>query len=209
MDQQITSVIVNRKEHKLKKGCGYHLDMLVCGIMIGVCSLLGLPWCVAATVLCLGHVDSLKMDSQSGSRRGSAIWRSQRTKSHRDLCLPPDWTLCQTCSHLALHPHAGPVRGLDVHGGQHSQRHAVHWQNLPDPDACQAPAWLHVPQTCSTEESSFVHGNPSRSFGCFMDYKVHSCLIDISFDGFSFGGIQKSNGLLSVCVQSKWIILAW
>ena len=41
MDQQITSVIVNRKEHKLKKGCGYHLDMLICGLMIGVCSLLG------------------------------------------------------------------------------------------------------------------------------------------------------------------------
>lgn len=60
---QITSVIVNRKEHKLKKGCGYHLDMLVCGIMVGVCSLLGLPWCVAATVLCLGHVDSLKVRS--------------------------------------------------------------------------------------------------------------------------------------------------
>ena len=61
MDQQITSVIVNRKEHKLKKGCGYHLDMLIVGLMVGLCSLLGLPWCVAATVLCLGHVDSLKV----------------------------------------------------------------------------------------------------------------------------------------------------
>ena len=29
MDQQITAVIVNRKEHKLKKGGGYHLDLLV------------------------------------------------------------------------------------------------------------------------------------------------------------------------------------
>ena len=44
-----------------QKGCGYHLDMLVVGLMVGVCSLLGLPWCVAATVLCLGHVDSLKV----------------------------------------------------------------------------------------------------------------------------------------------------
>ena len=67
MDQQITSVIVNRKEHKLRKGCGYHLDMLIVGIMMGVCSLLGLPWCVAATVLCLGHVDSLKMDTESSA----------------------------------------------------------------------------------------------------------------------------------------------
>jgi len=67
MDQQITSVIVNRKEHKLKKGCGYHLDMLIVGVMMGICSLLGLPWCVAATVLCLGHVDSLKMDTESSA----------------------------------------------------------------------------------------------------------------------------------------------
>jgi len=67
MDQQITSVIVNRKEHKLKKGGGYHLDMLIVGLMMGICSLLGLPWCVAATVLCLGHVDSLKMDSESNA----------------------------------------------------------------------------------------------------------------------------------------------
>ncbi len=67
MDQQITSVIVNRKEHKLRKGCGYHLDMLVVGVMIGVCSVIGLPWCVAATVLCLGHVDSLKMETETSA----------------------------------------------------------------------------------------------------------------------------------------------
>ncbi|XP_070095099.1 sodium bicarbonate cotransporter 3 isoform X20 [Equus asinus] len=29
MDQQITAVIINRKEHKLKKGAGYHLDLLM------------------------------------------------------------------------------------------------------------------------------------------------------------------------------------
>ncbi|XP_059086432.1 electrogenic sodium bicarbonate cotransporter 1-like isoform X2 [Tigriopus californicus] len=67
MDQQITSVIVNRSEHKLRKGAGYHLDMLVVGIMIGVCSVFGLPWCVAATVLCLGHVDSLKMETETSA----------------------------------------------------------------------------------------------------------------------------------------------
>lgn len=67
MDQQITSVIVNRKEHKLRKGCGYHLDMLIVGIMMGVSSILGLPWCVAATVLCLGHVDSLKMETETSA----------------------------------------------------------------------------------------------------------------------------------------------
>ncbi|XP_074394934.1 sodium bicarbonate cotransporter 3 isoform X12 [Zonotrichia albicollis] len=64
MDQQITAVIINRKEHKLKKGCGYHLDLLMVGIMLGVCSIMGLPWFVAATVLSISHVNSLKVESQ-------------------------------------------------------------------------------------------------------------------------------------------------
>lgn len=64
MDQQITAVIINRKEHKLKKGCGYHLDLLMVGIMLGVCSVMGLPWFVAATVLSISHVNSLKVESE-------------------------------------------------------------------------------------------------------------------------------------------------
>jgi len=87
MDQQITSVIVNRKEHKLKKGCGYHLDMLVVGIMIGVCSLLGLPWCVAATVLCLGHVDSLKKDSQSTAPGETPQFEGVREQRVTGICV--------------------------------------------------------------------------------------------------------------------------
>ncbi|XP_058888296.1 sodium-driven chloride bicarbonate exchanger-like isoform X4 [Acipenser ruthenus] len=64
MDQQITAVIINRKEHKLKKGCGYHLDLLIVGVMLGVCSIMGLPWFVAATVLSISHVNSLKLESE-------------------------------------------------------------------------------------------------------------------------------------------------
>ncbi|XP_019905888.1 sodium bicarbonate cotransporter 3 isoform X3 [Esox lucius] len=63
MDQQITAVIINRKEHKLKKGGGYHLDLLVVAVMLGVCSIMGLPWFVAATVLSISHVNSLKVES--------------------------------------------------------------------------------------------------------------------------------------------------
>uniref|UniRef100_A0A8B9BK43 Anion exchange protein n=1 Tax=Anser brachyrhynchus TaxID=132585 RepID=A0A8B9BK43_9AVES len=63
MDQQITAVIVNRKEHRLKKGCGYHLDLFMVAVMLGVCSVMGLPWFVAATVLSITHVNSLKLES--------------------------------------------------------------------------------------------------------------------------------------------------
>ncbi|CAH1961217.1 unnamed protein product [Acanthoscelides obtectus] len=64
MDQQITSVIINRKEFKLKKGCGYHLDLFVLSILIQICSFMGLPWFVAATVLSINHVNSLKLESE-------------------------------------------------------------------------------------------------------------------------------------------------
>uniref|UniRef100_A0ACB8ELP0 Electroneutral sodium bicarbonate exchanger 1 n=1 Tax=Sphaerodactylus townsendi TaxID=933632 RepID=A0ACB8ELP0_9SAUR len=67
MDQQITAVIVNRKEHKLQKGCGYHLDLLMVGVMLGVCSIMGLPWFVAATVLSISHVNSLRLESSSAA----------------------------------------------------------------------------------------------------------------------------------------------
>jgi anion exchange protein len=63
LDQQITSVIINRKEHKLKKGHGYHLDLFVLAILIALCSVVGLPWFVAATVQAISHVQSLMRES--------------------------------------------------------------------------------------------------------------------------------------------------
>lgn len=48
----------------LQKGCGYHLDLLVVAVMLGVCSIMGLPWFVAATVLSISHVNSLKLESE-------------------------------------------------------------------------------------------------------------------------------------------------
>jgi len=65
MDQQITAVIVNRKEFKMKKSNGYHLDLFVICLTIVMCSLLGLPWFVAATVLALSHINSLKIQSKN------------------------------------------------------------------------------------------------------------------------------------------------
>ncbi|XP_065099935.1 electrogenic sodium bicarbonate cotransporter 1 isoform X4 [Paramisgurnus dabryanus] len=67
MDQQITAVIVNRKEHKLTKGAGYHLDLFWVSILIIVCSFMGLPWYVAATVISIAHLDSLKMETETSA----------------------------------------------------------------------------------------------------------------------------------------------
>ncbi|VDN51370.1 unnamed protein product [Dracunculus medinensis] len=63
MDQQITAVIINRKDNKLRKSYGYHLDLFVIAALIVICSALGLPFYVAATVLSVMHVDSLRLQS--------------------------------------------------------------------------------------------------------------------------------------------------
>lgn len=59
LDQNITTRLVNASDNKLKKGPGFHLDLLVVGLIVGVGSMFALPWIVAATVHALNHVKSL------------------------------------------------------------------------------------------------------------------------------------------------------
>lgn len=59
VDQNITARIVNSHDHKLTKGEAYHYDLALMAVLIGICSLFGLPWLVAATVRSLNHVRSL------------------------------------------------------------------------------------------------------------------------------------------------------
>ncbi|XP_044298774.1 anion exchange protein 4 [Varanus komodoensis] len=62
MDQQITAVILNRKEYKLQKGAGFHLDFFCVSLLMIFTSVMGLPWYVSATVISLAHMDSLKKE---------------------------------------------------------------------------------------------------------------------------------------------------
>lgn len=48
----------------LQKGHGYHLDLFVLSFLILICSLMGLPWFVAATVRSITHVKSLMKESE-------------------------------------------------------------------------------------------------------------------------------------------------
>mgnify|MGYP002803878986 FL=1 len=60
LDQNLTSVIVNRPSNGLQKGPGYHLDLFVRGaITLPACAVLGLPLSVASTVPSITHVISL------------------------------------------------------------------------------------------------------------------------------------------------------
>ncbi|CAE7233036.1 SLC4A1 [Symbiodinium pilosum] len=60
LDQNLTSVIVNRPSNNLAKPPGYHLDLLVRGALtLPACAVLGLPLSVASTVPSITHVISL------------------------------------------------------------------------------------------------------------------------------------------------------
>eukprot|EP00217_Crustomastix_stigmatica_P005644 CAMPEP_0183791820 /NCGR_PEP_ID=MMETSP0803_2-20130417/2119_1 /TAXON_ID=195967 /ORGANISM="Crustomastix stigmata, Strain CCMP3273" /LENGTH=557 /DNA_ID=CAMNT_0026036153 /DNA_START=149 /DNA_END=1822 /DNA_ORIENTATION=+ len=60
MDQNLTSLLINRKDSGLKKPPAYHLDLLVCGVVVyPICCFLGLPFTHAATVRSVTHLNSL------------------------------------------------------------------------------------------------------------------------------------------------------
>jgi len=60
MDQNLTTLLINRPSSGLKKPVGYHLDLLICGAVIyPICSVLGLPFPCAATVRSLAHLMAL------------------------------------------------------------------------------------------------------------------------------------------------------
>ncbi|XP_036917757.1 anion exchange protein 4 isoform X5 [Sturnira hondurensis] len=65
MDQQITAVILNRAEYKLRKGAGFHLDFFCVALLMLLTSAFGLPWYVSATVISLAHMDSLRRESRA------------------------------------------------------------------------------------------------------------------------------------------------
>eukprot|EP00961_Rhodomonas_salina_P167373 2255369-Rhodomonas_salina.1 len=58
-DQNITVRLVNAREHKLKKGEGYDMDMFALSLCTLLLSLVGCPWMVSATVPSLNHCRSL------------------------------------------------------------------------------------------------------------------------------------------------------
>ncbi len=72
LDQNITARLVNSRDNNLQKGESYHLDLGVVGILIGICSIFGLPWLVAATVRSLNHVRSLATTEEVVDQTGRA-----------------------------------------------------------------------------------------------------------------------------------------
>lgn len=60
-------LIINKKENKLKKGSGFHLDLFILGGLACFNGLFGLPWVWAATVRSVTHVGALSIFSKSNA----------------------------------------------------------------------------------------------------------------------------------------------
>ncbi len=83
LDQNITARIINSPDHKLKKGEAYHLDLGVVGALIALCSMLGLPWLVAATVRSLNHLRSLATVEEEIDSKGNRHDRIVHVRENR------------------------------------------------------------------------------------------------------------------------------
>ncbi|KAL1456997.1 hypothetical protein WDU94_001676 [Cyamophila willieti] len=65
METHISELIIDKPERKLKKGSGFHLDIvLVCLCNLG-CGMVGAPWMCAATVRSITHVSSVTVMSRT------------------------------------------------------------------------------------------------------------------------------------------------
>ncbi|CAF1299740.1 unnamed protein product [Adineta steineri] len=67
---ELTSIMIQSKlkcvhSSKIIKGTGYHLDILIAGVLISISGLFGLPWICAAPVRSIAHVASLSKYSKT------------------------------------------------------------------------------------------------------------------------------------------------
>ncbi len=83
LSQNITARLVNSPDNRLKKGEAYHLDLFVVGLLVGGCSLFGLPWLVAATVRSLAHVRALASVEEIPSGTGTMQERITHVSENR------------------------------------------------------------------------------------------------------------------------------
>ena len=65
IEHQLTILTVSRSYHKLKKGCGYHWDLLLEGVVVGLSSVFSLPWVGGAPIRSVQHLQALSVYSKS------------------------------------------------------------------------------------------------------------------------------------------------
>ncbi|XP_065656522.1 band 3 anion transport protein isoform X3 [Hydra vulgaris] len=65
METELTGVLLNKRKNKLRKSGGYNLDIFIMGGLTGLCSILGLPWMCAGSVMSIQHQNALAILSRT------------------------------------------------------------------------------------------------------------------------------------------------
>ncbi|XP_045783924.1 anion exchange protein 3 isoform X2 [Maniola jurtina] len=63
METHIAELIIDKPERRLKKGSGFHMDIVVMSLVNAVCGMFGAPWQCVATVRSVSHVSALTVMS--------------------------------------------------------------------------------------------------------------------------------------------------
>ncbi|CAG9781744.1 unnamed protein product [Diatraea saccharalis] len=63
METHIAELIIDKPERKLKKGSGFHMDIVIMSVVNSVCGMFGAPWQCVATVRSVSHVSALTVMS--------------------------------------------------------------------------------------------------------------------------------------------------
>lgn len=63
METHIAELIIDKPERKLKKGSGFHMDIVIMSAVNAMCGLFGAPWQCVATVRSVSHVSALTIMS--------------------------------------------------------------------------------------------------------------------------------------------------
>ncbi|XP_050361182.1 anion exchange protein 2 isoform X2 [Nymphalis io] len=63
METHIAELIIDKPERRLKKGSGFHMDIVIMSLVNAVCGMFGAPWQCVATVRSVSHVSALTIMS--------------------------------------------------------------------------------------------------------------------------------------------------
>ncbi len=128
LSQNITARLVNSPQNRLNKGESYHLDLAVVGGLVGLCSLFGWPWMVAATVRSLAHVRSLAVVEEVIGPGGPAQRDHPCRRESNQWCRNPfvDRRNLARAAAAEVRAHGRALRHLPVHGLRLAQRGPIH-----------------------------------------------------------------------------------
>ncbi|KAG7525720.1 anion exchange protein 2-like [Solea senegalensis] len=163
MESQITALIVSKKERKLLKGTGFHLDLLIIVMVGGVSALFGLPWLSAATVRSVTHTNALTVMSKAvapGDKPRIQEVKEQRVTGFlvallvgKSFCPGEEFSHCGLMWFMlrplrsvhcdrgrpASDPPGGALWDLPVHGCDVPERDPAHRATRPAAHAPQVP----------------------------------------------------------------------